>query len=159
MSRIQKISETIDLQSIYENNEEHSDDEVFKTNVVTSKEKIHKDENPPPQIPDKNVDIESHFDYLDNALSWLRKELKALQRQDKDLVSAYTNLITTVNKLKKVKNTFEEQSYNIDRVHEQKSLHERNSSSDILCDLPNNENKLEQRYKRIGLQERLFSFS
>ncbi|XP_057308452.1 uncharacterized protein LOC130646295 [Hydractinia symbiolongicarpus] len=106
----------------------------------------------PPQIPNKDSDMDERCQYINDAITWVKEELTSLKQQDKNLMHAYKDLMVTMTTLKKMNTTFQEQGVVIESMNTKEE-------SPAIVDLPRQDSS-EQRYKRIGLgAARLYSYS
>ena len=124
-----KISSGPDLQPIFEN-----EDVVqrFEYNVIVEPCPFFKappptkecNYPPQPQAPVKKMAAEEQINFVSDTFSWLQKELEVFKQEQKDdtrssgggggvtkdTMHFYRSLLTTVNNLKRVTTTFQEQS-------------------------------------------------
>ena len=122
-----KISTGPDLQPIFEN-----EDVVqrFEYNVIIEPFPILKqvpspkagagcNRPPQPHAPVKKMAANEQIDFVSDTFAWLQKELEVFKQQEKkddntggnkDIMHFYKNLMTTVNNLKRVTTTFQEQA-------------------------------------------------
>ena len=108
----------------------------------------------PPQLPTTGSCIDDRVKYVDEAITWIREELTDLKQKDKDLVNFYKHLMSTVTALKKMNTSFEKQR---SIIH---NMNPKVDPSPAIIDLTIIKPAIdEQRYKRIGQQDRNFSFS
>lgn len=102
MTRNRKVSESPDVDSIQEQEQEFQSSEIESVQPTDPVININSENrHPPPQMPDKSVGMEIHTKYINNALLWLRRELQDLQKQDKDLMRTYKEMMRTIHALKK----------------------------------------------------------
>ena len=131
-----KISLGPDLQPIFENESavQKFEYNVFIEPLITIKSSTSRNQNnpesrtpkglgcvrpPQPQAAVKKMAAEDQINFVSDTFSWLQKELEGLKNQEqdmanlggsKDIIHFYKNLMSTVNNLKRVTTTFQEQS-------------------------------------------------
>ena len=115
--------------------------------------------------PLKDCSFAEQVVYMEKALTWLKFEISELQNQDKQLMKKFRSMISTVQAIKKFKNTVEEQSGILGDMESIDGIEVQPNFVDLpVSVVTSKENRLKrqvsdyQRYKRIGYEGRHVSF-